>query len=65
MSALVLRGVRLVRGTGRQAVPVLRDVDLRLDPGEFVLLEGPSGSESVGMPPRASSSTKDFLNVEL
>ena len=44
MSSLELRGVGKTRGSGRQAVRALSDVNLRLEPGELVLLEGPSGS---------------------
>jgi len=44
MSALVLEGIVADRGAGHRRVHALRGVDLRLDPGEIVLLEGPSGS---------------------
>lgn len=44
MTALVLDRVSKARGSGRQAVEVLRDLDLRVEPGELVLLEGPSGA---------------------
>jgi putative ABC transport system ATP-binding protein len=44
MSVLELAGVSKVRGRGPQAVRALRDVWLRMEPGELALLEGPSGS---------------------
>ena len=44
MTALELLGVSKVRGEGRMAVRALREVSLRLEPGELALLEGPSGS---------------------
>lgn len=43
MSALELRGVSKTRGRGAQAVRAVRDLSLRVEPGDFVLLEGPSG----------------------
>jgi putative ABC transport system ATP-binding protein len=44
VSALDLVEIDKIRGTGAHAVTALRDVTLRVDPGEVVLLEGPSGS---------------------
>jgi ABC-type lipoprotein export system ATPase subunit len=44
MSALILKRVTKTRGSGRHAVQVLRGVDLQVDPGELVILEGPSGA---------------------
>ncbi|HZY04258.1 MAG TPA: ABC transporter ATP-binding protein [Anaeromyxobacteraceae bacterium] len=44
MIALELLGVSKVRGDGRMAVRALREVSLRVEPGELALLEGPSGS---------------------
>jgi NitT/TauT family transport system ATP-binding protein len=41
--ALTLRGVGKSFGTGADAVTALRDVDLRVEPGEFVCLLGASG----------------------
>ena len=41
--ALTLRGVGKTFGTGPDAVTALRDVELRVDPGEFVCLLGASG----------------------
>ena len=44
MSCLVLEEVRKARGSGRRSVAVLQGISLSVDPGEFVLLEGPSGA---------------------
>ena len=44
MTALELARVSKVRGRGPLAVSALREVSLRIDPGELVLLEGPSRS---------------------
>ncbi|UCF19275.1 MAG: ABC transporter ATP-binding protein [Gemmatimonadota bacterium] len=44
MSAVRLVDVGKVRGAGRHAVQALRAVTLAIEPGEFVLLEGPSGA---------------------
>ncbi len=41
---LVARGVSHAFGTGALRRAVLRDVDLRVDPGEIVLVTGPSGA---------------------
>ena len=41
--ALTLRGVAKTFGTGTNAVTALRDIDLRVEPGEFVCLLGASG----------------------
>jgi NitT/TauT family transport system ATP-binding protein len=41
--ALTLRGVGKVFGHGAGAVAALRDIDLRVEPGEFVCLLGASG----------------------
>jgi NitT/TauT family transport system ATP-binding protein len=41
--ALTLRGVGKTFGTGVQAVAALRNIDLRVEPGEFVCLLGASG----------------------
>ena len=41
--ALALRGVGKVFGSGPAAVTALRDIDLRVEPGEFVCLLGASG----------------------
>jgi putative ABC transport system ATP-binding protein len=43
MSAVELNGVWKTRGRGRQASPALRDVALRIEAGEFAIIEGPSG----------------------
>ena len=40
---IVARGLHLQQGSGAQAVEVLRDLHLSIDPGEFVCLLGPSG----------------------
>ena len=42
-SAILLRGVSKVFGTGDTRVAALRDIDLELPYGELVLLVGPSG----------------------
>lgn len=44
MTVLELDRVSKIRGTGRHAVQALRDATLLVQPGEFVLLEGPSGA---------------------
>jgi ABC-type lipoprotein export system ATPase subunit len=44
MIPLALDGVCAGRGRGSHAVRVLHEVTLRLEPGELVLLEGPSGA---------------------
>lgn len=44
MSAVQLRKVSKVRGAGRHAVQALHAVTLAVEPGELVLLEGPSGA---------------------
>src|SRR5689334_18755153 len=41
--ALALRGVGKTFGAGTNAVTALRDIDLRVEPGEFVCLLGASG----------------------
>ncbi|OGR96716.1 MAG: hypothetical protein A2V88_01705 [Elusimicrobia bacterium RBG_16_66_12] len=42
--AILARGVRKTYGRGPAAVQVLRGVDMRVEPGEFVAVLGPSGS---------------------
>jgi putative ABC transport system ATP-binding protein len=44
MTALQLRGVSKVYGTGPNAVHALQEVDLAVDRGELVAIMGPSGS---------------------
>ncbi len=44
MSMLETRGLKKSYGQGRQAVEVLRGVDVTVDKGEFVAVVGPSGS---------------------
>jgi putative ABC transport system ATP-binding protein len=44
MSALELRGVSKVYGSGATEVHALREVDLAVGPGELVAVMGPSGS---------------------
>ena len=44
MPVLEAIGITKVYVEGRQSTPVLRGVDLALEPGEIVALEGPSGS---------------------
>src|SRR5690606_38626953 len=44
MPLMELRRVGKVYGEGLAAVHALRDVDLRIDDGEFVAVMGPSGS---------------------
>ena len=42
--AILAVGVAKSYGSGETAVPVLRGVDMRVEPGEFVAVLGPSGS---------------------
>ncbi|HAZ07568.1 MAG TPA: lipoprotein-releasing system ATP-binding protein LolD [Elusimicrobia bacterium] len=42
--AVLARGVRKTYGRGPTSVQVLRGVDLRVEPGEFIAVLGPSGS---------------------
>jgi putative ABC transport system ATP-binding protein len=44
VSAVRLHEVSKVRGAGRHAVQALHGVTMAIEPGEFVLLEGPSGA---------------------
>ncbi|MBW1671993.1 MAG: ABC transporter ATP-binding protein [Deltaproteobacteria bacterium] len=44
LSLIELRGVTKVYGMGGAAMHALRDIDLRIDQGEFVAVMGPSGS---------------------
>jgi putative ABC transport system ATP-binding protein len=44
MTALSLVGVSKTRGAGAHAVRALHEVSLAIEPGEIVLLEGPSGA---------------------
>jgi putative ABC transport system ATP-binding protein len=44
MSTLVLKQVFKERGRGPHALQVLKGVDLCVEPGELVILEGPSGA---------------------
>jgi lipoprotein-releasing system ATP-binding protein len=44
MSLLEAHGVSRVLGTNGQATPILEDIDLSVEPGQFVALTGPSGS---------------------
>ena len=41
---LDLRAIEKRYGTDKNPVPVLRGIDLRVDPGEYVAIAGPSGS---------------------
>ena len=40
---VTLRGLRKVYGDDASATPAVRDVDLDIEPGEFITLLGPSG----------------------
>ena len=44
MNAVQLEHVSKIRGSGRHAIQALHDVSVVVKPGEFVLLEGPSGA---------------------
>ena len=44
MSFIDIRGVSNSFGAGDARVDVFKDIDLRIDKGEFVVLFGPSGS---------------------
>ena len=44
MKPLILEGISQTRGRGARAVKVLHDVSMAVEPGEFVLLQGPSGA---------------------
>ncbi|MFQ6044770.1 MAG: ABC transporter ATP-binding protein [Gemmatimonadales bacterium] len=44
MSAVRLHHVSKTHGRGRQATRALSDVSMRVEPGEFVIIEGPSGA---------------------
>ncbi len=43
-SILDLRAIEKRYGTDKNPVPVLRGIDLRVEPGEYVAIAGPSGS---------------------
>jgi putative ABC transport system ATP-binding protein len=44
MKPLVMEAVSQTRGRGARAVKVLHAISLAVEPGEFVLIEGPSGA---------------------
>jgi putative ABC transport system ATP-binding protein len=44
MRPLTLEGITQTRGRGARAVKVLHGVSIAVEPGEFVLLQGPSGA---------------------
>ena len=43
-AAIELRGIRKTFPIGEERVEILKGIDLRIDPGEFVAIMGPSGS---------------------
>ena len=65
-AGIVVRGLRKTYGSGSAAVEALRDVQMRVEPGEVVGLVGPSGSgKSTLLKCLGAVLTPSFGNIEL
>ena len=65
-AGIVVRGLRKTYGSGSAAVEALRDVQMRVEPGEVVGLVGPSGSgKSTLLKCLGAVLTPSFGHIEL
>ncbi|MEO6597494.1 MAG: ABC transporter ATP-binding protein [Planctomycetota bacterium] len=70
-AVLALHGIDKTYGTPQNPLPVLRSVDLRVDPGEFVAVVGASGSGKstllniIGCLDRATSGSYHFVDEDV